>query len=449
MGTVLTESQSTELHKAIIGYLSTINAQKSVTTLRDELGLNEDYTDQTLQQLSKILKKKWTTNTLLQRRIMVLESQVEQLSKELESLPKSQPRSKDPVNWLPVQPTYTLQSHRAAITCVAFHPRFSSLASSSEDCTIKIWDWELGELDKTFKGHTGTITGLDFGGQNDRTILASCSNDLLIKIWDPSNNYANIRTLSGHDHSVSSIRFLQPDQNILVSASRDSSIRLWDVSSGTCVKTISTYCDWIRDVAPSFDGRWLVSGGKDHDATIWDVTTGASQAVLRGHGNYLECCAFAPPASHRYLAALAGLKPDPKVTPSALFVATAGRDMAIKLWHSHGALIKTLVGHDGWVRDLVFHPGGRYLLSVGDDRVLRCWDLAEGARLWKTMENVHGGFVSCIRWVPNAPGDVENPSLSTLCLETKRDPGSESGQSELRCVLATGSADRKVRIFTA
>lgn len=362
---------------------------------------------------------------------MTLEAQIDRLNKELQSSPtRSQPIH--PITWLPTNPTHILKSHRAAITCIAFHPKYSSLASSSEDYTIKIWDWELGELEKTFRGHTGVITALDYGGQRSRILLASASNDLLIKLWDPSNNYANIRTLSGHDHSISSIRFLQQDKNILVSASRDASIRLWDVSTGVCVKIISTTCDWIRDVAPSFDGKWLVSCGRDHAATVWDVASGSAQAVLRGHGNYLEACAFAPPASYPHLVAMAGLKASPNDSSGA-FIATAGRDRTVKLWLLHGVLVKTLVGHDSWVRDLVFHPGGRFLLSVGDDRTVRCWDLAEGGRLWKTLENVHDGFVSCVRWVPCVDDGDEVKGKGT----------------GLRCVLATGSADSKVRVFAS
>ncbi|KAJ5279878.1 nuclear migration protein NudF [Penicillium angulare] len=413
--------------------------------MHDELGFNKGPTH-TYKQLAHILEKKWTTNTLLQRKVITLEAQIDRLSKALESSPQFQSRNRDPFKWLPVQPAHTLKSHRAAITSVAFHPTFSSLASSSEDCTIKIWNWELGELENTFKGHTATITGLDFGGQIGRTLLASCSNDLLIKLWDPTKGYANIRTLSGHDHTVSCVRFLTPNQNTLVSASRDTSIRFWDILTGTCVKMISTDCGWIRDLAPSYDGRWLVSCGSDHNATIWNVASGSCQTILRGHGNHLECCAFAPPTSYSHLVALMDAK-EPPVGYSLGFVATAGRDKTIKLWDLQGVLIKTLVGHDSWVRGLVFHPGGRFLLSIGDDRTIRCWNLAEGARLWKTLDNIHDGFVSCICWAPCAVSLIERHSSSKEFLETHPVPEHEMITSDFPCVLATGSTDSKVHVY--
>lgn len=245
--------------------------------------------------------------------------------------------AQDPDNWLPgPSSTRTFESHRDAITCIAFHPVFTSLASGSEDCTIKIWDWELGELERTFKGHIRAVTGHDFGGQKGNTLLASCSSDLTIKLWDPSKDYTNIRALSGHDHSVSAVRFLKSTENLLVSAGRDASIRIWDVSTGYCVKVLRSNDAWVSDVPPSFDGKWLVAGGRDQAVTVWEVSTAEQKSSLLGHENYIECCVIAPPAAYGNLATLAGLKKPPVASSSCEFIATGARDKTIKLWQSRG-----------------------------------------------------------------------------------------------------------------
>ena len=61
----------------------------------------------------------------------------------------------------------------------------------------------------------------------------TCSSDLFIKIWDVQNEWKNTKTFPGHEHTVSSVRFMPGDQQI-VSASRDRTIRIFDVAS-TCV----------------------------------------------------------------------------------------------------------------------------------------------------------------------------------------------------------------------
>lgn len=63
-----------------------------------------------------------------------------------------------------------------------------------------------------------------------RMFIVTCSSDLFIKIWDSENEWKNTKTLVGHEHSVSSVRFMPGDQ-FIVSASRDSTIRVFDVAS--------------------------------------------------------------------------------------------------------------------------------------------------------------------------------------------------------------------------
>lgn len=380
-------------------------------------------------------------------------------------------RNQDPTSWLPRSPArHNLQSHRGPVNCVAFHPIFSSLASGSEDATLKIWDWELGELERTLKGHTKAVSDVDFGGPRGGTLLASCSQDLTIKLWDPSDEYKNIRTLPGHDHSVSAIRFIPSGAagaplsgNLLISASRDKSLRIWDVTTGYCVKTLRGHSDWVRDVSPSFDGRWLLSVSNDQTARLWDASSGEAKATFLGHEHVIECCTFAPAASYTHLSSMAGLKKPPPASSSGEYLATGSRDKTIKIWDSRGTLIKSLSGHDNWVRGLVFHPGGKYLLSVSDDKSIRCWDLSQEGKCVKTVGDAHEHFVSAIRWAPNViksqgamvngDGGFGQGASTTVGIGglMKDDPGGGggTGKESIRCVIATASVDLHVRVFAS
>ncbi|KAH6695730.1 nuclear distribution protein nudF [Plectosphaerella plurivora] len=458
MSQILTPRQAEELH-AIIAYLSSSNLPSSAAALREEIKIGDTFDEATSKKYEGLLEKKWTSVVRLQKKIMDLESRNAALQSELDNATPTSLSSKnqDPSSWLPRAPArHTLQSHRDPVTCVAFHPVFSSLASGSEDYTIKIWDWELGELERTIKGHTNAVLDLDFGGPRGGTLLASCSNDLTIKLWDPADEYKNIRTLPGHDHSVSAVRFIPSGAagapssgNLLVSASRDKTLRIWDVSTGYCLKTLRGHVEWVRNVAPSPDGRFLLSVGDDRVARLWDISVAnpETKLTLVGHEHVVLCCAMANPASYTHLAPMAGLKKAPALSSTAEFFATGGRDKTIKLWDGRGNCFKTLVGHDNWIRGLVFHPGGKYLLSASDDFTLRCWDLTQEGKCVKTITEVHGHFVSCIRWAPGIikeePKSVENGANGT---PSKTAP-TPTTTEKMRCVIATGSVDLKVRVF--
>ncbi|KAJ5125285.1 hypothetical protein N7448_004613 [Penicillium atrosanguineum] len=461
MSQLLTARQAEELHKSIIAYLASANLPHSSAALREELGDSITVDDSTLKKYEGLLEKKWTSVVRLQKKIMELESRCAALQTEIDTATPTSlsRRNQDPASWLPrAPPRHDLESHRLPVTCVAFHPIFSSLASGSEDTTIKIWDWELGELERTIKGHTRAVLDVDYGGPRGGTLLASCSSDLTIKLWDPADEYKNIRTLPGHDHSVSAVRFIPSGAagspmsgNLLVSASRDMTLRIWDVTTGYCVKTLQGHAAWVRDVAPSPDGRFLFSAGDDQVPRLWDVSSGETKSTFLGHEHVIECVAFAPPTSYQYLAPLAGQKKPPPTSSSAEFVATGSRDKTIRLWDARGNLIKTLVGHDNWVRALVFHPGGKYLLSVSDDKTVRCWDFTQECKCVRTIA-AHDHFISSIRWAPplikdsGAKGEA-NGAEGAGSNGVKEDP--TAGKMSIRCVLATGSVDLKVRVFAS
>ncbi|KAJ5744221.1 Nuclear distribution protein nudF 1 [Penicillium manginii] len=435
MSQLLTARQAEELHKSIIAYLASANLTQSSAALREELGDSITVDDTTLKKYEGLLEKKWTSIVRLQKKVGYIPKYC--TTREFMGLighgadtatPTSlSRRNQDPASWLPKIPArHDLESHREPVTCVAFHPVYSSLASGSEDTTIKIWDWELGELERTIKGHTRAVLDVDYGGPRE---------------------------------GVSAVRFIPSGAagspmsgNLLVSASRDMTLKIWDVTTGYCVKTLSGHAAWVRDVVPSPDGRYLFSAGDDRVARLWDVSSGETKATFLGHEHNIECVALAPFTTYPHLAPLAGYKKPPPASSSAEFVATAGRDKIIRLWDARGNLLKTLVGHDNWVRSITFHPGGKYLISVSDDKTIRCWDLTQECKCVRTVE-AHDRFVTSIRWAPplikdTGVGGDDGANGTNTANGTKDDPNAAYKMS-IRCVLATGSVDKKVKVFAS
>jgi len=94
---------------------------------------------------------------------MDLENRNASLLEELSSTTPLSRRSASLTDWLPRAPArHSLSGHRSPITKVSFHPLYSVLATASEDASVKIWDWESGELERTVKGHTKAVMDVEF-----------------------------------------------------------------------------------------------------------------------------------------------------------------------------------------------------------------------------------------------------------------------------------------------
>lgn len=59
-------------------------------------------------------------------------------------------------------------------------------------------------------------------------------------------------------------------------------------------------------------------------------------------------------------------------------IAFACGDGAVKVWNPKTGEIKTLAGHKDAAFSVVFHPGGKFVASVGADQKAKVWDLASG-----------------------------------------------------------------------
>lgn len=98
---------------------------------------------------------------------MDLETRLSHALEELEH-PSTGTRKRSNKEWIPSEPVKnTLIGHRDKINAVAFHPTYSVLASASVDATVRVWDWDTGELERTLKGHTKSVTdcAYDSGGR--------------------------------------------------------------------------------------------------------------------------------------------------------------------------------------------------------------------------------------------------------------------------------------------
>ncbi|KAH6636889.1 hypothetical protein F5144DRAFT_199344 [Chaetomium tenue] len=108
----------------------------------------------------------------------------------------------------------TLEGHRRSVYSVAFSHDSKTLASASDDNTVKVWDAATGTCTATLKGHSSSVASVAFS--HDSKTLASASDDNTVKVWDAATGTCTA-TLEGHSRFVNSVAFSH-DSKTLASA---------------------------------------------------------------------------------------------------------------------------------------------------------------------------------------------------------------------------------------
>ena len=182
------------------------------------------------------------------------------------------------------KPVRTLRGHRNNVESVAWSPDGTLLASGSRDRTVRLWNPDNGANTAILRGHTNTVNSVAWSP--DGTLLASASRDDTIRIWDPTDTDAALHVLEGHTGNVNTLAF-HPTEALLASGSSDDTIRLWDTTTGVHKATLKGHTGSVNTIAWSSDGSLLVSGGNDSTIRLWEPLT-AVDITGDGSVTYLD-----------------------------------------------------------------------------------------------------------------------------------------------------------------
>jgi WD40 repeat protein/tRNA A-37 threonylcarbamoyl transferase component Bud32 len=289
----------------------------------------------------------------------------------------------------------TFKGHSSDVNSVAFANDGITLASGSDDNTIKLWNVATKKEIRTLKGHSQWIWTVAFSP--DGKTLATGSADRDIKLWNVSTG-EEIRTLRGHKGGIASLAF-SPDGNTLATASLDKTIKLWNLSTGQVIQTLGGYTKAVSAIAFSPDGKTLASGSWDNKLKLWNVAKGKEIRTFIGHSQFILCVAF---------------------SPDGLTLASGSKDKTIKLWNLvTGKTIRTLEGHTDKVNSIVYLPkiaGSKtlnnvILVSGSSDNTIKLWDTTTGKEI-RTLKR-DSGYIYSVATSPDGKtiasgGSAEN-----------------------------------------
>ena len=297
----------------------------------------------------------------------------------------------DPTNVKGLSLNKTFKGHSMCVSNMALHPTRPLLATSSDDCTWKVWSVPSGEMVMCGEGHTDWVSGIAFSPQGDA--LASGSGDGTVKLWS-FEKACCVATLKDHTQPVWDVAYHDLG-DVLASCSMDHSVKLWDVAAGRCVGGLRGHVDSVNQIDWAPFSNQIATGSSDKTVSIWDARTSLCVQTFYGHLNSCNHVTFTKKGDLlassdadgivkvwdvRMVAELCSFNAGPHAANKVGFdrsgqvLAVASDDGLIKCFSvTEQALVSELKGHEDAVQHVIFDHTERMLYSCGADASFRIW----------------------------------------------------------------------------
>jgi WD40 repeat protein len=333
------------------------------------------------------------------------------------------------------EPLHTLKGHEGAVQALAFSAD-GSLASASDDETVRLWDIVQGKGSRLLTGQGAPVGALAFS-PSGRTLVSGGSNAMVV-VWDPVKGQPR-QSLYGHGNAITALAF-HPQGGQLLSGSFDGTVRWQGADSTFLLRTLPSNSGGNRFAVFSPSGERLASGGEG-GVTLWSRSLAPAQypsaardgnysdaafspdgrTLALANFNYVQLCDALSGQIDRYLytekgARLLAYSPDGKY----LAVNTGGVRGAnlggVRQSGTHadtrlfdvatGRTVAVLPGTSDTMVAIRFSPDGKKLATLGSDNTLQQWDVPSGKL--RTTSSEPGVSSSGLAFLPDGTMATSN-----------------------------------------
>lgn len=118
----------------------------------------------------------------------------------------------------------TFEVTELPVRAAKFIARKNWMIAGADDMQIRVFNYNTHEKVTVFEAHTDYIRCIAV--HPTQSYVLTSSDDMTIKLWDWDNGWKNIQVFEGHSHYVMQVVFNPKDTNTFASASLDRSVKV-------------------------------------------------------------------------------------------------------------------------------------------------------------------------------------------------------------------------------
>lgn len=159
-------------------------------------------------------------------------------------------------------PLKTLVGHTGKAFRVKWSPlRDGVLCSTSDDCTIHVWNYTCESAVRVLRGH-GDLTRSVLWSTELGHLLLSGSWDATIRLWDTRDGVC-LCVLLDHGADIYGLASHPRRPFVVASSSRDSTVRVWSMLPLVSTMFLKILCGWDLDSVVAAQGEHSLGRGKE------------------------------------------------------------------------------------------------------------------------------------------------------------------------------------------
>jgi WD40 repeat protein/serine/threonine protein kinase len=273
----------------------------------------------------------------------------------------------------------------APVTALALSPDGRQVLTLSEDvtgtsqqCVIRLWDVERARLIREIYRGRDNVTSLEFAGTGDaalsvhspRRAAADANSSSVVRRWDLESG-REVTGAGGGAYLDLGDRFdaiwsaIDVPHSGGVLAVGGNGAAVWNPNDLTRPELVFKPHGGVTSAGFSPDGKQVVTGSSDRRLKIWSAETGRSELQLPAeHAKAITSATFSPVDAHLLL--------------------TASSDGTARLWELPSRRVLRVIQHGqpgkppAAIRQAIFSPDGKSVLTAGEDSAVRIWETATG-----------------------------------------------------------------------